>query len=107
MNDFTIKQNDTSPGIRAVLKDSQGEAVDLSGARVNFHLADPRGEVIINETALIINGPEGVVSYGWKAGDTARAGNYRAEWEVEFADGKVETFPNHGYIKIKIIKELA
>jgi hypothetical protein len=35
---FVLKQNDTSPSISAILKDSAGAVIDLSSASVVFHM---------------------------------------------------------------------
>lgn len=100
MSRFIIKQNDTSPAIRQELT-SDGEVVDLSGASVSFIM-----EGKFDRTASIVDAAAGLVSYSWQAGDTATAGEFRSEWEVTFSDGKVETFPNAGYITIDIRPEL-
>jgi uncharacterized protein YfaS (alpha-2-macroglobulin family) len=47
--------------------------------------------------ATIHDAPNGVVRYSWGTDDTDEAGRYRAEFEVTYADGSVETFPNDGF----------
>lgn len=108
MNRFTIKQNDTSPAIRAILQDNEGNPIDITGADVRFHMADYRDkEVSINEPATIEDHINGVVSYDWAYEDTMNAGNFKGEFQVSFANGDIETFPNSGYINIKIVAEIA
>ena len=108
MADFVIKQNDTSPIIVAFLQDEKGNAVDISGADVQFHMADYQEEIaVVDEQAVIEDALNGEVSYNWKSGDTLHAETYKAEFEVTFADGAVETFPNKDYIIIEVEKELA
>lgn len=108
MTDFTIKQNDTKPSLIATFKDDQGQPVDISGADVRFHLTDySYHEDLINEQAEILDGLNGQVAYNWQPGDTAQAGSFKAEFEVIYQDGGIETFPNQNYIIIEVIKELA
>ena len=40
------------------------------------------------------------------AWETDTAGVYRAEFEVMYNDGRLETFPNDGYISIQILSDL-
>jgi len=105
---FYIKQNDTSPSLRATLKDGDEVPIDLTGATVRFHLrqigsttvtVDADATVILPETA-------GIVQYDWDNGDTATVGSYQAEFEVTFAGGAVETFPNNGYIRVEITDDI-
>lgn len=105
---FTIKENDTSPALRAILLDNEENPVNLSGASVDFHMTNYVGnEVVVNSTATVEEPAEGIVRYEWGAGDTADSGRYKAEFEVEFLDGKVETFPNDDYITVIVKDELA
>jgi hypothetical protein len=39
-------------------------------------------------------------------GDTDTAGTYWAEFEVTFGDGRVETYPNRGYLTVNIEPDL-
>ena len=109
MNDFVIKQNDTSPNIKSQLKDSDSNPVDLSQVNsIFFHMEDyDAGEVIIEKEATIEDAKNGIVYYDWQEGDTANPGKYLAEWQVNFDDVNVETFPNDSYIVIEIVRELA
>ena len=106
MPDFVIKQNDTAPIIKAYLQDENGDAVNISGASVDFHMSD-YSSTVINSPATIEDETGGLVSYTWQSEDTTEKGNYKAEFEVTFADGSIETFPNTGYIEIKINAEIS
>jgi len=104
---FYIKQNDTSPIMQATLQDADGNAVDLTGSSVRFHMR-PLGSttITVDEAASIITPLSGIVRYVWDAADTATIGSYQAEFEVTYADASVETFPNNGYIRVEIIDDI-
>lgn len=104
---FIIKQNDTSPAIEAALKTPSKQAVNLIGAAVLFHMMDEGGQVLVANTAVVVDGAAGIVRYEWQTGDTSIEGLCRAEFQVTYEDESIETFPNNGYIKIKITPEIA
>lgn len=90
-----LTQNNTSPTLDALLTNAAGKAVNVSGASVRFHLR------LIGETALkvdaaatVVDGEAGHVRYILQPGDTDTPGRYKAEFEVTFLDGSVETFTN-------------
>lgn len=100
MSTFTIKRRDTAPSIVYELSTEDG-SVNLTGATVYFYMDN-----VINTIATVEDAAGGRVSYSWQTGDTDKAGEFNAEWEVVFSDGKKQTFPNSGYIKIKIVPDL-
>lgn len=105
---FYIKRNDTSPSMLAKLQDADGNAVNVTGATVRFHLrAIGSQTVTVDEAATIVTAIDGLVRYDWQAADTATIGSYQAEFEVTYADATVETFPNDGYIRVEIIGDIA
>lgn len=105
---FYIKQNDTSPSMLATLQDASGNAVDITGASVRFHLRPiSSSTVTVDEAATIVTADEGTVRYDWDAADTDTIGSYQAEFEVTYADASIETFPNDGYIRVEIISDIA
>ena len=106
MADFFIKQNDTTPILQATLKDADGNAVDLTGATVRFHMADAAFNSKVDAAGTVHDAPNGVVRYEWQADDTDTAGEFIAEWEVTYADNEVESFPSEYYLEIKVGQEL-
>ena len=42
----------------------------------------------------------------YSASDTASIGSFRGEFEVTFATGLIETYPNSGYISIQITDDI-
>lgn len=103
---FTIKQNDTAPAIRATLKDASNNDVNLTGATVKFHMKTESGVVVVDDTATVENANTGSVSYSWSTGDTETYGPHMGEFQVTYSDSSIETFPNKGYIKIRIDREI-
>lgn len=107
MSTFYIKENDTSPAIRATLLNGSGDTVDVQDSTVRFHMRVlGQTATVIDAAATLINATGGVVQYNWQAGDTDTIGSYQAEFEVTYPDGTIETFPNNGYIRIEIIDDI-
>ena len=101
-----IKRGDTRNCIKAFLKDSHGEPIDLSDCVVTFHMAPITLPAIINRSVHVQDRTNGEVWVVWKPGETDIAGTYQAEFKVLYKDGRKETFPNDGYISIKILEDL-
>lgn len=100
---FLIKQNDTSPSIRYALSPA---SVNILGATVRFHMSGD--DVLeVDKLAVIEQVSPPIVRFDWEAGDTAIAGSKKAEFEITYLNGKVETYPNDGFIPIKVTPELA
>lgn len=104
--DFTIKQHDELPELVVTLKDALNAVVNVSGATVRFIMNVKGGANVINQPATIVTPSAGVVKYTWQEGNTDTVGTYSGEFEVQFGDGRVETFPNNKYIQIKVFADL-
>jgi len=108
--DFYIKQDDRLPEIESILKDADDTVINLSGATVKFimtsKLADIGSTPKVEADATVVDAVTGHVKYAWIAADTDTAGVYRAEWEVQFADTRLETFPNDSYLEVKVTGDL-
>ncbi len=104
---FYVKQNDTSPAMLATLQDAEGNAVNLTGATVRFHMRSVGGgNPVVDAAATVVTAASGIVRYNWVAADTDTVGTYQAEFEVTYADASIETFPNDGYIVVQIIDDI-
>lgn len=103
---FLIKQNDTSPAIEYALEPA---SVILTGATVVFNMRAWNGDVKINRqpASITTDTVTPTVQYDWQIGDTDTAGVFQAEFEVTYWDLSVETFPNDGYILIKVGDDIA
>jgi 5-hydroxyisourate hydrolase-like protein (transthyretin family) len=90
---LTFVQGDTAPAITAqIVKETDGTAVNLSGAAVRFQMRkeDDR-RFTVNAIATVVAATEGQVSYDWAANDLATPGEYQVQWEVTYADSRVQT----------------
>jgi hypothetical protein len=110
MTTYYVKQGDTAPVATATLLDPLGAAVSLSGATVVFHMTDQARAVVVNAAAVVdpdqvLN--KGKVTYQWITANTLTAGVFLAEWQVTFAGGTIQTFPNLGYDTVQIDAQLA
>lgn len=109
--DFTIKRGDRLPVLEAVCIDKDTDPdtpVDLtSAASVKFIMRKQGSSTTkVSATATFGNRPDGEVYYEWAANDTDTAGDFDGEFELTWSDGKVQTFPNNGHIRIKIRGDL-
>lgn len=101
---FFIKTGDTSPIIQYALLPV---TVVLTGATVKFQMRTKGGAIVTDATAVIITATgTPTVEYSWQAADTATAGLYEAEFRVTYANGKIGTFPNNGFILINISEDI-
>jgi hypothetical protein len=105
---FYIKQNDTSPKMLATLQNANGDAIDLTGASVRFHMrAVGSTSTVVDAAATIVTAASGIVRYSWTSANTATVGSYQAEFQVTYADATIETFPNDSYISVEIVDDIA
>lgn len=105
-NTFYIKQGNLLPILDATLYDGVG-VVDLTSAGVNFVMKDPAtGTVKVNAACTIVSATGGHVQYVWAGTDTNTALVYQGEFQVTFASGKIETFPNDEYLRIVVSAKL-
>ena len=106
--EFTLKTGNTSPALRCILRDGAGVAVPLAGAAVVFSMATQKGVAGITRRPCVITAAAASeVQMNWQAGDTATPGAFHAEFEVTYAGGSVESFPNEGYLVVRIAQALA
>lgn len=96
---LTIKRGDTGFGVKGTLSNTDG-CVDLTDASVLFLFGQHEIKAEITDAL------NGEVLVFFNKIHTEKVGNYSAEFEVQFKDGRVETFPNNTYIRISIINDL-
>lgn len=111
-----IKRGDTWPPmvLRITEKkpDGDGRLVDepvpltaASEVRVIIKADGAIGGVVLGP-ATISDAENGEVTYEWQPGDTDTAGVYKAETEIVWQAGGVQTVPNAGYEEVRINEDL-
>ncbi len=93
---FYLKKNDLQPFYRAQVKDSDGAAVDITGATIYCTMKSDAGVIKINRqtTGIYITAAaSGQFEYRWQSGDTNTTGRYSIEFEVNPAGGGKFTVP--------------
>lgn len=109
MPDFYLKQGDRLPVMAATLTTSDGSAIDLTAATVNFIYQASDGltaAVVGAGTVTITDATAGEVEYAWSAADAALdAGTYNAEFEAQIGGLRI-TAPNNGYIEFEVVADL-
>lgn len=105
---FYIKQNDTAPALQVTLTRPDGTAANVTGATVDFHMRLPGATTSkVDAAGELVTPASGIVKYVWAAGDTDTPGLYHAEFQITYADGSIETFPNGGpKLRVNITPEL-
>ncbi len=111
--DFSIGVGDTQSSIFATLENSGGTPVDIQGATVLFKMAPiGGGSITTSGTATnaqvgagTLDGSRGDVVFAWPA-PVGTAGFYNGLWQVIYAAGGTQTFPNSGKLLIQVSEGL-
>ena len=105
MSEHIRKLHDTNKPIDVTLSPS---AVDLTGSTCKLIVTQGPGKTsVFVRTATIsqaTNPPK--VSTSVLSTDFPAPGTYQAEVEVTFPNGKVQTFPEEGYLAIRVVQDL-
>jgi hypothetical protein len=104
--DLYLKRGDRYPPLKQALRYDDDTSIDLSGTTVRFILRRVGATAVLGGAAIVTDAPNGVVRYNWQVNDTALAGNYIAEWEIAYPDGKLLTVPNRKKITVLISDDL-
>lgn len=103
--DYRLKTGDTRPVIEETI-DAKGDLTE-SGVSVTFTLtpAEGRATPVIDGATAVVEGAN-TVSYTLDTADTQNPGEYFAEFEVNYSDGGVETFPKGKFYFVKVTEDL-
>lgn len=107
---FNTKRHSQRPYLRMRVQDSEGDAFDFTGAVgatfVMYTKADEPVEKV-NASAVIVGDPtEGILEYQWEAVDVDTAGEYLAEFDVNYGAGETLTLPSNGNILVTIFADV-
>lgn len=95
----TYKTGDVKVRFGATLA---ADTLDLTGATIRFIMkgkAKTIAGAAVNDAGLH-------VYFEFTGTDLDTKGTYKAEWEVTFPNGTIQTFPDDGYHEIKVIDDL-
>lgn len=113
--DFEIKTGDSASHVFATLEDANGDPVDIQGASVMFKMGPLSGGTLtvaglaVNDQngAGTVDGSTGNVQYRWGGTSAIPSADwYRAEWEVTYSNGSVQSFPNDGFMLVAVRSDL-
>lgn len=102
------KRGDTAPRFRARCLNDTTPVNLASAVDVQLLMRTFAGTTIVDAPMTLEDQTSlpGWVRYDWAAADLDVAGDYRAEVQVTWAGGKVQTFPADGYVTILVHKDL-
>lgn len=101
--EFSTKVGDTRNTLSATLTTASGTTpTDVD--TIFFRMSNTLFANVIDRAVDIEALP--VVGVIFTPEEVAEAGNYYGEFLLTYTDGKVETYPNVGYIKISITKNV-
>jgi hypothetical protein len=105
--DFYWKTFDTAPAFLCALSDANGP-INLTGATVLFimKLYGSSGSTKVASAGTVADALNGIVSYQPVTADTNTAADYSAEWEITYSSGKKQTFPDPGYLLVRVTADL-
>jgi hypothetical protein len=82
--------------------------VNLISATVVFNMKEPDGTVVVSRFAASVESADPpTLRHDWDPAHTDTKGAFLGEFEVTYADGTVETWPNDGFIEIIIDEDIA
>lgn len=101
----TFVQGDTAPAIIAQLHDEAIPTIPIDlttalGVKFQMRRPDDR-KFTVNAAADVTDPPNGLVSYSWAADDLGVPGEYDAQWEITYADGKIQTTASPNRILVR------
>lgn len=104
--DFYIKRHDTQPPLVKNLLAADGQPVNLATATVVFIMSAGPTLKVNRRPATVTNAAAGQVAYQWVGADTDTSGTYDGEFEVTYAVGGIQTFPNPRKMVILVSDDL-
>jgi len=90
---LNIKRHDLQPYYKFKITDSSGTAISCEGASVCFTMVGDTGIVVNRAPCVLTNATLGEGEYRWAGTDTAVAGTYEIEIEIEPAQDIYGNYP--------------
>ena len=105
---FVTKRHSRRPYLRLQVNDSDGNPFDFTGAvSVTFLMYTEAGVEKVDYAGVIESPPTlGILKYQWLAADVNTAGNFSAEFDVDWGAGETQTIPLDGVLRIRINEDL-
>jgi hypothetical protein len=108
------KRNDLEPALYADVADGSGVAdlTTVSSWRMIARMRDVVTPAFIDtggNMVITVNPSDhtkAVIKHTWQTGETATAGVLLIEYEATWPGGRKQTFPNNGYIAVRILEDL-
>jgi hypothetical protein len=101
----TFVQGNTAPDIVAQLHDEKTPSIPLNlttATSVKFQMRKPDDRLFqVDAAATVTNPSQGLVSYSWATNDLDIEGEFDAQWEVHWNDGKVQTIAKPNRILVR------
>jgi hypothetical protein len=94
-----MKQFDSRHDVRLVIPN---EYRLWEEAEVHFLMEDASKNLLVNDKADYVNKKTGEVVYRLREVDTMKPGCHRAVFRIDYGDGTTMSFPQRGYIEVKI-----
>lgn len=103
MSGHRRKLGDTNKPLEITLSPA---SVDVTGSTIRV-LVRSTSALIVDRapTVVAVTGPASL-SCAILAGDFTVEGDYQCEVRVTFPDGKVQTFPENGYLSVRVVRNL-
>lgn len=57
----------------------------------------------VTRSPIVENPSDGILLYEWTKADTSTPGKYFAEIKVTFSSGRIQTYPEQGYLEFTIV----
>ena len=107
MKPIPIIQGDLARPFKAELTLSGVVPSSTPPDSITFHLENEAGSAVDRTASLVsADATKWTVQYWPVAEDVAAPGDYKAQWRLTFSGGKSQSFPDDGYIEIKIIRKI-
>ncbi len=106
MSEFFTARHDTK-ALTAQLFDTDGSAVDLTGATVTWTMTGPDGQSTKVHSAISVTvtaATTGKVSVPWTA--VSESGLYKGQFTVTDSGSLIETFPANGNVMVRVSSDI-